>query len=47
MLGSNTEIVLRLDVATVKQNTTVNARGAAVEGNHSGPPAEYNRGDSG
>ena len=37
MLGSNTEIVLRLDVATVKQNTTVNARGATVEGNTVAP----------
>jgi hypothetical protein len=38
-LGSSTEIVLRLDVATVKQSTTVNARGATVEGNTVAPPA--------
>jgi hypothetical protein len=37
-LGSSTEIVLRLDVATVKQSTTVNARGATVEGNTVAPP---------
>jgi hypothetical protein len=37
-LGSSTEIVLRLEVATVKQNTTVNARGTTVEGNTVAPP---------
>jgi Carboxypeptidase regulatory-like domain len=37
-LGSSTEIVLRLEVATVKQSTTVGARGATVEGNTVAPP---------
>jgi Carboxypeptidase regulatory-like domain len=46
-LGSNTEIVLRLDVAAVKQSTTVNARGATVEGNTVAPPANTAEGTVG
>ena len=36
-LGSTTQVVLRLDVPTVKQNATVSARGATVEGNTTAP----------
>lgn len=39
ILGSSTEVVLRLDVATVKQNTTVTARRGTVEGNTVAPIA--------
>ena len=37
-LGSSTEVVLRLEVAPVRQSTTVNARGPSVEGNTVAPP---------
>lgn len=37
-LGSSTEVVLRLDVAPVKQSATVTGRGANVEGNTVAPP---------
>ena len=38
-LGSSTQVVLRLEIATVKQGTTVKARSGSVEGNTIAPPA--------
>jgi Carboxypeptidase regulatory-like domain len=38
-LGSSTEVVLKLDVAAVKQSTTVTARRGTVEGNTVAPAA--------
>jgi hypothetical protein len=36
-LGSSIQVTLRLDIPTVKQNSTVNARGTSVEGNTVAP----------
>ena len=39
ILGSSTELVLRVDIPPVKQSATVNARAATVEGNTVAPPS--------
>src|SRR5580698_6809936 len=46
-LGSSTEIVLRLDVAAVKQSTTVTARRGTIEGNTVAPVANTSEGSVG
>jgi hypothetical protein len=46
-LGSSTEIVLRLDVAAVKQTATVTGRGGTVEGNTVAPPTNTTEGSVG
>ncbi len=44
ILGSSTELVLRVDIPPVQQSTTVNARPASVEGNTVAPPTNTSEG---